>query len=128
MADKRFRLYPLTAPPGAAVAPILEERLEINVWQDAEAVVRDVDGDGVEDLLLLAPPGMGDGRLAVWTFRRRAGGGFEPPEKSVRGLEGASFGTEHDLTGDGVSDLVLLNGKSAAVYPGGSGPGDFAEV
>lgn len=128
MADKRVRLYPLSAPSGAAVPPILEDRLEIHTWQDAEAVAGDVDGDGLQDLVLLAPPGMGEGRLGIWTFRRRAGGGFESPDKTVRGLEGASFEGEHDLDGDGRPDLVLLHRDSVAVYPGRPGPGVYAEV
>ena len=113
-----------TAGAGFDLAPGTWPEQEVSHPEETAgggAVLADLDGDGVTDLLLTSASGgnrlhlgLGDGR-----FQAHEGSGVE----SIEGVRAASAG---DLDGDGLRELILLAGHRVLLLPN-LGGGSFDE-
>lgn len=86
----------------------------------AVAIVPDMDGDGIDDLLVSATPAAGSsagGR--AWVFAGGVAGPAQTPSWSYEGPAGLRFGafaaSAGDLNGDGYGDFVVTTGGAPAV-------------
>jgi hypothetical protein len=122
---KKLRVYALEADrTQAGHAPLLAERTTSHRWLPVSSAVADVDREGADDLVALKPEGMGGGELVVETFFGRGKKGLSTPGRHQR-LEvesvAAVFG--HDLSGDGIADLAVLDTDSLVASPAPATPG-----
>ncbi len=128
---RKVRLLPLRpdrTPRG--IAPVFAEHSNSRMWQDLATFVRDVDGDGAADVLLLEREGFSGDQVVVDVWH----GGASPPRKTPGGMPGFAarpvqmtlrerVGSESlwhwgdDITGDGRADLVIAAGE-LLVWPG----------
>lgn len=97
----------------------IDVELQARHWQTAEIRVRDHDGNGRDDLVIVAQDGLGSGKLAVDIYPGLGGGRYAGRSRRVvleRAAEGWSY--EHDLTGDGLPDLVIVGDDLLTIHPG----------
>lgn len=119
-AKQRFRLFLLTADrTRAGQSPSLAFETESHRWFPVEPVVRDLDRDGKQDLVLFQPEGLGGGDFVIDTFFGQGGGRFERPRRlKLNNLEARSWHYGEDVTGDGAADLVTVSKTGLRVFAG----------
>ncbi|HYG62877.1 MAG TPA: VCBS repeat-containing protein, partial [Thermoanaerobaculia bacterium] len=119
-AKQRFRLFPLNADRSrAGQPPSLAFETESNRWFQVDPVLRDLDGDGKQDLVVIQPEGMGGGDLVIDTFFGQGDGRFERPRRQkLSNLDSRSWIYSGDVTGDGVADLVAVAKSGLRVFAG----------
>jgi len=124
--EKRMRMWLLAADrTRTGKLPVLAVNSNMNLWQGAHWFVRDVDGDGREDLVLGYWKGLKDSRVVLETWMQKADGAF------ARGAAGAAFDVEEgdrstiqwgtDADGDGRPDLLVIANGALELHPGASG-------
>lgn len=123
-AKQRFRLFPLAADRSrSGTPPSLAFKTESNRWFPVEPVLRDLDRDGKQDLVLIQPEGMGGGDLVIDTFFGQGNGRFERPRRLKLGnLEARTWSYGQDITGDGVADLVTVAKTGLHIFAGTPDP------
>ena len=88
---------------------------EVASWQVGQAVARgDLDGDGLDDLVVGSPTGGPNGAGAVYAFMGSPSGALLPSQAdaAVLGVDGgdqagSALAADCDLNGDGQDDLVV---------------------
>ena len=120
---KKLRVFALESDrTQAGHAPVLAVLTTSHRWLPVTTTIVDVDRDGHDDLIALQPEGMGGGELVVETFFGRGEGRLTAPgrrQKLEVRSEASIYG--HDLTGDGVADLAVLDGDDALLVFAGTG-------
>ncbi len=119
---KKMRVFEL-APDRtrAGQGPIFEVLTSSRMWQELDIHLVDVDLDGLRDLVLLQPEGMGGGKLIVDVHRGLDGGGFE--ERNLRTVlpevdEDTPKLYGHDWDDDDTPDLLVLADGQIRLYQG----------
>jgi hypothetical protein len=117
---KRFRLFYLDRDRSRrGTAPALAVETDCNLWNPLEAFATDMDGDGLADLALVHPEGMGGGDLLISVYKSLGNGKFESrPRKTKLKLTADAWSFGSDLTGDAVPDLLALADGTLHLYPG----------
>ena len=88
-------------------------------WYSAGMTVADVDRDGFDDLVLVQPKGLGGGKLVVEAFMGLGSGEFDDRARRTNlEVETETWSYGEDLDGDGVPDLVLIEGEALLVFTG----------
>lgn len=100
-------------------------------WFEPEVQLRDLDGDGFAELILIEQQGLSGSDLWISCYRGKGPGRFDDsPGRTKLDLEGASWNWGHDLDGDGRPDLLAEAKGHLLLYPGralGSGGGKIVE-
>lgn len=122
--SKKLRVFPLTADrTRAGRRPALATQTTSHRWLPVAPTVTDVDRDGKDDLVVLQLDGMGGGEIVAETFFGRGDGRFETPGRRQKwDLQTRDFHYGHDLTGDGIADLVVTEPRRLVVFPGTKEP------
>jgi FG-GAP-like repeat len=102
----------------AGVGPWLSRPATSRRWQPIESWVLDIDGDGDDDLVVAQLDGLGGGETRIEAFINSGRRGFEArPRATAIERPAAAWHLGADLTGDGLSDLVVLAAGALEVYP-----------
>lgn len=108
---KKLRVFPLrTDRTRAGAGPLLEAETDTRNWYDLEVYSEDVDGDGLEDLIVVQPSGLGAKKLVVEAYPGRGRGQLStPPRRSVIVAPQATWAYGADLDGDRTCDLATVD-------------------
>ncbi len=103
-------------PPAFAV------QSRMNLWQPAQFMSLDVTADGRDDLVVGYWKGLKDDRVVLDVYARTPEGGFSPKVRStgfdVEKGDRSFIGYGHDLTGDGLYELVVVSDSRIFVHRG----------
>ena len=122
LEKKKLRVFELGADrTRSGRPPFFEILTSSRMWQELDLHTTDVDGDGLVDMVLLQPEGLGGNRLIVDFYRGLEGARFDTKRyRSVLPEVGENhpwhYGT--DWNGDEVADLLVLSGSRVELYPG----------
>ncbi len=116
---QRLRLFSLYGDrTQEGVGPWLERQTTSRRWQRVEPFIDDIDGDGDEDVVVLQFDGLGSGKIRADALVNNGRRGFEAAERStVLDRPVTTWSFDGDLTGDGLTDLVVLAEGDLEVYP-----------
>lgn len=122
--SKKLRVFPLTSDrTRAGRRPVLASQTTSHRWLPVVPIVRDVDQDGKEDLVVLQQDGMGGGQTIAEIFFGRGDGRFETPGRRQKwDLDNRGWSYGQDLTGDGIADLAVAEPRRLVVFPGTKEP------
>ncbi|MEA2562237.1 MAG: hypothetical protein QOH06_3741 [Acidobacteriota bacterium] len=122
--SKKLRVFPLTSDrTRAGRRPLLATQTTSHRWLPVAPIVTDVDRDGKDDLVVLQLDGMGGGEIIAETFFGRGDGRFDIQSRRQKwDLQTRDFHYGHDLTGDGIADLVIVEPRRLVVFPGTKEP------
>ncbi|HEX6850702.1 MAG TPA: VCBS repeat-containing protein [Candidatus Polarisedimenticolaceae bacterium] len=120
--EKRLRVFPLRSDrTRAGVEARLASETDMNLWQPATFVTRDLNGDGRDDLAIAYWKGLRSVKAAVEVRLADGAGGFGPARRTEVGLDEDSpgwLGFDRDLDGDAVPDLALVAGARLKAFRG----------
>ena len=107
---QRWRAFRLAADvTRSGHGPGLAVTVDSKRWQDADAELVDVDGDGHEDVVVARAEGMTGGDLVVEVYRGLGGGAFAPdPRRTDVGDPPRRFELLRDADGRGRPGIVGL--------------------
>lgn len=120
--EKRLRVFALE-PDRSRLGhrPLFAVETRINQWQATEVFVLDVDGDGLDDLVLGYWKGLNKSRIVLDVYRGGADG-FSPTARStafdVRNGDRSYLDFGSDVDGDGRPDLLLVAGNRLQIHHG----------
>ena len=123
---KKLRIFELrTDRTRAGSQPIFEVLSSARMWQDLGVHLLDATGDGVRDLVLLAPEGLGGNKLIVDVYTGLGENRFD--ERNLRTVipELGEYSARiygRDWTGDSRPDLMVARGGAIQVFAGDTHP------
>jgi len=122
--EKFLRLYTLGERDRSRLGslPFFETESRMNLWQEAFPKVLDVNGDGLEDLVVGFWKGIMDDKVVLDVYLRETDGSFRASPRTTafdikdgdRGI--LLYGT--DIDGDGLPDLLVRGAKGLLLHPG----------
>ncbi len=123
LGARRVRVYrPAPDRTRSGSAPILAAETNLNLWQSTSPRVRDVDGDGRDDLVLPYWKGLKSTIVAFDVFLRKADGSFEDSPRTseidVEDGDRSVLELDRDVDGDGIPDLVLRTRQGIEIHQG----------
>ena len=102
--------------------PLFAAQSRMNLWQLAHPVLADVNGDGNADLVIGYWKGLKDSTVVLDAYLRGADGRFATSPRSTEfDVEDGDRGMleyGHDVTGDGLADLLVRSLNTMVVYSG----------
>lgn len=122
--EKLLRVWYLDEPDRtrAGSRPVHAVESGANLWQMSTPSILDVNGDGLEDLVLAYWKGLKDDRVVLDAYLRQPGGGFARSAGStqfeVEDADRFVLGYGRDLDGDGLAELLLRAGGRMLIFPG----------
>jgi len=122
LGEKSLWVYPLGGDrTRAGDAPLFSATTSINLWQEANPVVVDLDGDGREDLVLAYWKGLKNAIAALEVYRGGTAPILAKSGTTAFDVDGGAkgfiaFGS--DLDGDGRPDLLVRAHAELLVFPG----------
>jgi hypothetical protein len=122
--EKFLRLYTLGQRDRSRLgsSPIFETESRMNLWQEAVPKVLDVNGDGLEDLVVGYWKGILDEKVVLDVYLAEAEGAFaKSPRTTAFDIKNGDrdfllYG--NDIDGDGLADLLVRGEKGLLLYPG----------
>lgn len=109
----------------SGAGPSFRVEIEARRWFDPEIALRDLDGDGQLDLVLIEQQGLSGNDLWISSYRGKGQGRFdEEARRSKLDLADARWVWGEDLDHDSVPDLLVESGDQLLLYagrPGGKG-------
>jgi hypothetical protein len=123
LGEKLLRLFVLEPDRSrTGRLPLLACQSRMNLWQLAHPVLADVNGDQTADLVIGYWKGLKDSTVVLDAYLRGADGRFACSARSTEfDVEDGDRGMleyGHDLTGDGLPDLLLRSLDTLLVYAG----------
>jgi hypothetical protein len=123
--EKRLRLYPLARDRSRlGLNPLFAAKSRMNLWQSGTPSMIDVDGDGVEDLVIGYWKGLLDSRVVLDAYLRAADGSFVASPRTtafdVKKGDRSFVQYGEDLDGDGLPDLLVRGAEGLLIYRGRS--------
>lgn len=102
----------------AGRGPRAELKTVARRWSMVGPKVRDVDGDGKDDLILVQEEGLSGDHLVIDIYRGRGTGLLETrrPRRTKLKDRAGSWHLDTDFDGDGHEDFVLLSGGRLEIY------------
>ena len=124
--EKRLRLFPVREDETRlGVAPIWSTRSSINAWEEVDFDVRDVDGDGVDDLVLGYWTGLARGKVVLDVYLGNAEGSFSTKARTtdfkVKKADRGLMNHVDDIDGDGREDLLVATEQGFQFHRGVGG-------
>jgi hypothetical protein len=108
---QRLRVLPLVEDRTRAGAkPTLAVELDSKRWHDSEVALADVDGDGLEDLVVAYPEGLSGDDLVAQVWRGRGAGGFDARARRSD-VEGGGGSWRLVASTEGAAILLLREGQ-----------------
>jgi len=106
------------------LSPALKAQTASYHWHGVEPEIVDADGDGLADLVVIQPDGLGGKKLTVEAYLGRGGAQFHPQpmrtEVPAKFPDRWRYGA--DVDGDGVADLVTFSRPDVQVFRGIADP------
>ncbi len=122
--EKFLRVWYLDEPDRtrAGSPPVHAVESGANLWQMSTPSILDVNGDGLEDLVLAYWKGLKDDRVVLEAYLREPDGGFARSAGSTQfDVEDATrsvLGYGRDLDGDGLAELLVRARGRILIFPG----------
>jgi hypothetical protein len=117
---KKLRVFLLaTDRTRGGTEPILSVKTSGRQWYRSGAAVTDLNADGMDDLVILMPEGLGGGKFLIEAYLGREDGRFHPkPRHTLLDLSADRWNYGADVNDDGIADLVIVEDDSVAAYSG----------
>ena len=133
LGEKLLRVYfPEPDRTRRGRPPVFAVESRINLWQRAEFMSLEVTGDDLRDLIVGYWKGLKKDRVVLDVYARTEDGGFEESPRTtaldIKKGDRGFIGYGHDLTGDGLFDLVVVSQKNVLIFPGQAKPGDGSDL
>jgi hypothetical protein len=118
--NKRLRVFPWRADrTRLGKLPLFQYETSTERWYPLDVAATDLDRDGRQDLVLLAPKGLSGDELRLEALAGLGGGRFSvKARRSVLDPAPAAWSFGGDLSGDGTADLLALEGGTLSVFSG----------
>lgn len=125
MSHKRLRVFALVGEAGAAPRrPLLARELGARAWQSLVVRAGDLDGDGRDDLAVVADDGLRGGEAMLTVFRGLGGGRLRAePVVASYPMKNRTWRYGADVDGDHRPDLLTLGDGRLEVHLAGGPAG-----
>jgi hypothetical protein len=131
LEKKKLRVFMLGADRTRGGAnPILEIKTPSRQWFDTSITISDINADGRDDIVVVAPEGLGGGKLLLEGYLGRGAGSFKSrPRRTMLDLSVKEWHFGGDVNGDGIGDLVVIEDGHITAYAGiaDSGSNDLVD-
>lgn len=117
--DRTVEIYRLEAGEPEGRGPTARVRTDCPLWSDVKVVATKVDEDGHDDLVLGCSRGFDGDELRLEVHRGAGAGrlGSREMRRDLR-ITAVDWSFEHDVTGDGRIDLVVLTSERLVLWEG----------
>jgi len=121
--EKRIRIHALARDRSRlGTTPLFSADSRMNLWQESVPALVDVNGDGLDDLVVGFWKGLMDEKVVLDAYLREPSGAFRvAPRTTDLDVEGGDRGVllyGADLDGDRLADLLVRTERDLRIYPG----------
>ena len=116
---KKLRLFELAGDRSrTGRLPFFEVLTASRLWQQLDIEWVDLNGDGLDDLVLLQPEGLGGEALLVDVYFASAPLRLNPKARRSRlKTDQSAWTLRHDWSGDGLPDVLVQDAGFVQIYP-----------